>query len=108
MNSAPTRRVPAAPARRHFARLLLVLLLASLGAPALAQPLGAARLSPEERERLRRELRQQGDPGREPGRRVDEPGWRRERMAPAEREELRRQLRNVPHDDRRGRGWRRD
>lgn len=94
-------------ARRRLGRALLAAALALGAGAALAQPFFAGRMSPDERERLRRELRQQQRP--EQGRYGGDPGPRRERMSPSEREQLRQQLREArPGDERRGRGRRRD
>ena len=90
--------------RRRVGNALLATLLALGAGAAAAQPFFAGRMSPEERERLRRELRQQPERGRQDG----VPGYRRERMSPVEREQLRRQLREASPDERRGRGRRRD
>ncbi len=94
-------------ARRCLGRVLLAAAFALGAGVALAQPFFAGRMSPDERERLRRELRQQQWP--EQGRYGADPGPRRERMSPIEREQLRQQLREArPGDDRRRRGRRRD
>lgn len=95
---------PSSPARRRIGRALAAAALALAAGGALAQPLFAGRMSPDERERFRRELRQQ----QEQGRRGADPGSRRERMSPSERDQLRQQLRDARPDDRRGRGRRRD
>ncbi len=94
-----------APARRRFGKAVLAAALALGAGAAAAQPLFAGRMSPDERERLRRELRQQR-PERE--RAGGDPGFRREPMSPREREQLREQLREARPDDRRGRARRRD
>lgn len=82
----------------------MVAALAMVTGAAVAQPFLAGRMSPEERERFRRELRQQPERSR-PG---DAPFLRRESMSPHERDQLRQQLREVRPDERRGRGRRRD
>ncbi|MBX3589748.1 MAG: hypothetical protein KF755_02445 [Burkholderiaceae bacterium] len=92
------------PARRRIGKALLAAALALAAGSALAQPFFAGRMSSDERERFRRELRQQ----QEQGRRGGEPDWRRERLSPRERDQLRQQLRDARPDDRRGRGRRRD
>ncbi|MFO1299836.1 MAG: hypothetical protein U1F17_05515 [Burkholderiaceae bacterium] len=92
------------PARRRVGKALLAAALALAAGSALAQPFFAGRMSSDERERFRRELRQQ----QEQGRRGGEPDWRRERLSPSERDQLRQQLRDARPDDRRGRGRRRD
>ena len=102
---AGTARVAAvSSARRSLARALAVGVLALGAGTALAQPVFGARMSPDERERFRRELRQQ----QEQGRRGGAPDERRERMSPRERDQLRQQLRDARPDERRGRGRRRD
>lgn len=93
-------RAPSA-ARRRLGRALLVAALALGAGTAVAQPFLAARMSPDERERLRRELRQQPERGRHDG----ESGFRRERMSPSERDQLRQQLREARPEERRER-WR--
>ena len=94
------------PARRRIGKALLAAALALAARGALAQPFFAGRMSSDERERFRRELRQQQQ--QEQGRRGGEPDWRRERLSPSERDQLRQQLRDARPDDRRGRGRRRD
>lgn len=91
------------PARRRLAAGLALALFALGTGAAMAQPFGG-RMSPDERERLRRELRQQQERGRE----ADGAQWRRERLSPQERDQLRRQLRESRPDERRGGGRRRD
>ncbi|HQY29363.1 MAG TPA: hypothetical protein PK787_11235 [Burkholderiaceae bacterium] len=99
------RAAPVSPARRSLAKALAAGVLALGAGAALAQPIFGARMSPDERERLRRELRQQ----QEQGRRGGDPDGRRERMSPRERDQLRQQLRDARPDERRGgRGRRRD
>ncbi len=92
-------------ARRRLGKALLAAALALGAGAAVAQPFFAGRMSPDERERFRRELRQQQP---EWGRYEADQGFRRERMSPSEREQLRQQLREARPDDRRGRGRRRD
>lgn len=104
--TAPARGGAAAgvsprPAARHrLATVLWFAALAMTAGAAFAQPFVAGRMNPDERERLRRELRQQS----EQGRRSDDPGLRRERMSPRERDQLRQQLREVRPEQRRGQG----
>ncbi len=95
---------PRQAARRRLSTALWVAVLALSAGAALAQPLAGGRMNPDERERLRRELREQP----EQGRRGDAPGLRRERMSPRERDQLRQQLREVRPEQRRGQGRRRD
>lgn len=93
-------------ARRRFLGALVAGACALVGADAYAQRSG--RMDPEQRERLRRELRQHGeqrDAGRGGGRGRDDREGRR--MSAAEREQLRRQLREARPDGGRG-GRRRD
>ncbi|MFP5406056.1 MAG: hypothetical protein ACLGHY_06855 [Gammaproteobacteria bacterium] len=104
---------PVAVSRRAFAgRLLAVVLGAAslpLARPARAQQ-GRGRLNPDERERLREDLRQRGAagwPGRDSGSGAGNPGPGyppggrgpqgpgRERLSDDEREQLRRQLREA-------------
>jgi len=106
-SGAARSRLPAnARGRRRLGKALLAAVLALGAGAAVAQPFFAGQMSPDERERLRRELRQQQQPER--GRYERDPGLRRERMSPSEREQLRQQLREARPDDRRGRGRRRE
>jgi len=95
---------PVSSARRRVAKAVAVGVLALGFGPVLAQPFSGARMSPDERDRFRRELRQQ----QEQGRRGGDADARRERMSPRERDQLRQQLREARPDERRGRGRRRD
>src|SRR5690606_27503035 len=85
---AGERAATRSPSRRRWAKALAVATLALGAGTALAQPFFAGRMSPDERDRFRRELRQQQDQGR----RGDEQAGRRERMSPRERDQLRQQL----------------
>ncbi len=95
---------PASTVRRRLGRALLLASLAFAAGSTLAQPFQGRRMSPDERERFRRELRQ--PPG--PGGPARDAGPRPQRMSPGERDQLRQQLREARPDDRRGRGRRRD
>lgn len=102
---------PVSPMRRALAGSAVAAVFALICGTALAQP-PAGRMSPEERERLRRELRQQPGQGRgrRNGDRAGDDGQadlQRERMSPQQREQLRRQLREAHASERRG-GRRRD
>lgn len=108
-SGAARSRLPAnarSAVRRRLGKTLLAAVLALGAGAAVAQPFFAGRMSPDERERMRRELRQQQQP--EQGRYERDPGRRPQRMSPSEREQLRQQLREARPDDRRGRGRRRD
>ncbi|RPH67526.1 MAG: hypothetical protein EHM83_01280 [Burkholderiales bacterium] len=97
--------------RRRVIQALAVGVLALSGGAVLAQPFGAGRMSPDERERLRRELRQQQEQARQggdPARRGDARAGGRQRMSPQERDQLRRQLRQARPEESRNRGRRRD
>ncbi|HLS57781.1 MAG TPA: hypothetical protein VK052_17060 [Zeimonas sp.] len=98
------RAAAVSSARRRVAKALAAGVLALGSATVLAQPFSGARMSPDERDRFRRELRQQ----QEQGRRGGDADGRRERMSPHERDQLRQQLREARPDERRGRGRRRD
>ena len=106
--AAPDDAGPVSPMRRALAGSVAAAALALICGTALAQPF-AGRMSPEERERLRRELRQQPGRGRRNDDRAggDRTGSQREPMSPQQREQLRRQLREAHASGRRG-GRRRD
>lgn len=108
------RAAPGAPRlalRRRVIRALVIGVLALGGGAVLAQPFGGGRMPPDERERLRRELRQQQEQARQGGdaaRRGDDQARGRERLSPQERDQLRRQLRQARPEEPRNRGRRRD